>query len=217
MNKRRIKRDDYIDKLKEWQENQYNPGYYTGGKIPPIMTHTGKPKLLGLFMMISSIVVGVITTIFFIKIFILRDIIQISLFAIFLYGLNIVNFIAGLRLIKKGTSEKTYKKLKKKFLNISSIILITVTLVFSINAIFLEKESFIMVSNVNDVEIIQEKYNNYVILNNGKLVLDSDSFYLIADIWKVKVTKGNESIKIYYKWNVLNPNHGKVKKVEVLD
>jgi hypothetical protein len=26
----------YLNDLEEWQEHQYNPGYWTGGNIPPI-------------------------------------------------------------------------------------------------------------------------------------------------------------------------------------
>ena len=39
--------DHYIEDLEEWQDNQYNPGYYLGGKIPGNLLHSGRPKMIG--------------------------------------------------------------------------------------------------------------------------------------------------------------------------
>lgn len=35
--------DEYMDDLQEWSENQYNPGHWTGGKVPPFIKYSGKP------------------------------------------------------------------------------------------------------------------------------------------------------------------------------
>ncbi len=215
MKKRQKKSDNYFDRLKEWQKHQYDPGYYTGGKIPPIITHPGNPKLLGLFMVISSFIGGIIITIFFINIFQVENIIPLSLLAIFLYGLGIANFIGGIKYLKKGTSEKHYKKLKKRFFTISSIIIISIVLFVSVNTNFLEKNASIYINNVNELKLFQENSKNYVIPKKGKMVFTTDNGNYF-DIWAVKVTDGNESFKIYYKWNILNPNNGKIIKVEVL-
>lgn len=40
---------NYIEDLQEWQDNQYNPGRYLGGKIPGNLLRAGKPKLIGIF------------------------------------------------------------------------------------------------------------------------------------------------------------------------
>jgi hypothetical protein len=39
--------DHYIEDLEEWQNNQYNPGYYLGGKIPGNLLYSGQPKKIG--------------------------------------------------------------------------------------------------------------------------------------------------------------------------
>jgi len=36
-----------IDELTEWQENQYNPGYYMDGRVPANLLPSRKPKVLG--------------------------------------------------------------------------------------------------------------------------------------------------------------------------
>ena len=57
---KRDKREDPIEKLKEWQDNQYNPGYYTGGKIPPYVGIPSKTSLFGKLYKIGARIVGVI-------------------------------------------------------------------------------------------------------------------------------------------------------------
>lgn len=49
----------YIEDLQEWQDNQYNPGHYLGGKIPGNMLCPGRTKLVGIFL----IIIGLITLI----------------------------------------------------------------------------------------------------------------------------------------------------------
>ncbi|CVK21016.1 MULTISPECIES: hypothetical protein [Sporomusa] len=49
-----------IDKLKEWQDNQYNPGYYTGGKIPPYVEIPSKTGLFGKLYAVGAKIVGII-------------------------------------------------------------------------------------------------------------------------------------------------------------
>jgi len=41
---------NYIEELKEWQEHQYDPGYYRGGRIHPFHKIPGNPRLYGIFM-----------------------------------------------------------------------------------------------------------------------------------------------------------------------
>jgi len=52
--------EDPIENLKEWQDNQYNPGYYTGGKIPPYVDIPSKTSLFGKVYQIGAKIVGVI-------------------------------------------------------------------------------------------------------------------------------------------------------------
>lgn len=39
--------EDPIEKLQEWQDNQYNPGYYASGNIPP---YIGIPSVIGIIL-----------------------------------------------------------------------------------------------------------------------------------------------------------------------
>ncbi len=61
MNKEKhINSDEYINDLEEWMEHQYDPGYWTGGKIPPHIKYMKKPPrlilvLLGVIIMFFSI------------------------------------------------------------------------------------------------------------------------------------------------------------------
>ena len=60
MGNKHNKHDDPIKKLKEWQDNQYNPGYYTGGNIPPYVDIPPKTSLFGKVYKVGARIVGVI-------------------------------------------------------------------------------------------------------------------------------------------------------------
>lgn len=47
---------DYIDEHDEWQRNQFVPGHYTEGRIPPYIKYPGKPKRLALMFAVYSVV-----------------------------------------------------------------------------------------------------------------------------------------------------------------
>lgn len=44
---------EYLNDLEEWQEHQYNPGYWTGGNIPPYLKYPKKP--LGIIFIIAGV------------------------------------------------------------------------------------------------------------------------------------------------------------------
>jgi hypothetical protein len=50
---------DEIEKMKEWQDHQYDPGYYTGGRMPHFM-FTKKYKRFALATIIVFIIIFVI-------------------------------------------------------------------------------------------------------------------------------------------------------------
>lgn len=52
--KKRFKRSSYIDEIKEWQEHQYDPGYYIGGHILPFLKKPGSHKLFALALFITA-------------------------------------------------------------------------------------------------------------------------------------------------------------------
>lgn len=47
---------DYIDDWKEWQDNQFNPGHFTGGKQVPVLKNPGKPLIVGLSLLFLGLV-----------------------------------------------------------------------------------------------------------------------------------------------------------------
>jgi hypothetical protein len=55
MAKEKDKMQKSIDDLTEWQDNQYNPGHWIGGITPNNLLSPQKPKLLGWFLVIISI------------------------------------------------------------------------------------------------------------------------------------------------------------------
>jgi hypothetical protein len=53
-------RDNYLRDLAEWNEHQYSPGHWTGGKIPPQAKYGGRLlgkgiMVLGIFAMLSVV------------------------------------------------------------------------------------------------------------------------------------------------------------------
>lgn len=45
----------WIDEQSEWQENQYNPGYWIGGRLPRNLLTPRKPKVLGGFILLTGL------------------------------------------------------------------------------------------------------------------------------------------------------------------
>lgn len=52
MNKQKhLQSDEYINDLEEWMEHQYDPGYWTGGNIPPHIKYVKRPSRLILLLL----------------------------------------------------------------------------------------------------------------------------------------------------------------------
>jgi len=93
----------YIKDWKEWQDNQYNPGHFTGGRQIPALKNPGKPLIVGLglqFLGLALLVPVILNTIAFISH-------NESLFPFLLSNLPILAFavvflLAGLRMIHRG-------------------------------------------------------------------------------------------------------------------
>ncbi len=92
---------DYINEFVEWQEHQYVPGYYTGGKIPPFVTKPGRPGMMGIIMVIT----GSFTILMFLVAFIIglctQNIFQGLASSLALAGVGLAQIFAGLRYIKR--------------------------------------------------------------------------------------------------------------------
>lgn len=92
---------DYINEFVEWQEHQYVPGYYTGGKIPPFVTKPGRSGMMGIIMVIT----GSFTIVMFLIAFIVglstQNIFQDLASSLALVGAGLAQIFAGLKYIKK--------------------------------------------------------------------------------------------------------------------
>lgn len=207
---------DYLEKINDWQDHQYDPGYYTGGNIPPVLTDPGRPKLLGWFLIISSLILAIIMAVFFKSIFKIEDVLPISFLATFSYGVFLLQSIWGWRLIKKNSSVESFNKVKKAAIIVSCSVIILFVLISFLNAVFLIKETVITIDDVETIELKQDYYKNYIILNDGKLLLNCDNEYYYK-IWSVKVFNRKAIFRIRYKWNVLNKDNGIVIDVERLE
>lgn len=201
-------RKNHIEEIKEWQEHQYDPGYYTGGRIPPI----GRPAILGWFWVISSLVLFIILS--FIYIVNIKE--DYAIILIVLLIINLFQFYLGMRLIKKGKGIEYYAKVKKIFIIISCSIVVAVTLFTFINSAYLIKEDYIIINDVESIELKQEYDKNYIILYDGKLLLNCN-YAEYSDIWSVKVFNKKATFRIRYKWNIIDKSHGKVLSVERLE
>ena len=96
---------DFIDDFTEWQDNQFNPGYFLGGKIPRNLLYPGKPKGIGILLIIISLmtVVPFILGIFaFFQDFKSHSILEylLTFMQILIFGgFSVVLFIGGIRKI----------------------------------------------------------------------------------------------------------------------
>jgi len=60
--KQKAAKDNYIEDLKEYQDKQYLPGYYVGGKLPLALKYpTRRLGWLFLFLAALSVVFGLIS------------------------------------------------------------------------------------------------------------------------------------------------------------
>ncbi|QHI73489.1 hypothetical protein [Aminipila terrae] len=102
---------DYIEDLEEWQDNQYNPGHYLGGKIPGNILHCGRPKMIGMtligigFMTLFPFVLGIINVFqsdeSLLPVEYILEFIHIAAFGAF----SLVMIINGIRKIIGGTKK----------------------------------------------------------------------------------------------------------------
>lgn len=94
---------NYIKDWKEWQENQYNPGHFTGGRQIPALKTPGKPLIVGLGLLFLGLAVLVPVILNALSFKANNE----SLFPFLLSNLPILAFavvflLAGLRMIRRG-------------------------------------------------------------------------------------------------------------------
>ena len=105
------KNDSYLDKVLEMQDKRFVPGYYTGGRLPPISPQ--KSKLASSVLYITAIVCLIPVVLVAIEIYKYRHF-GLLVYAIpFLLG-AILNFLFGNRYRKKKQPDKTANSKKTK-------------------------------------------------------------------------------------------------------
>ena len=215
----------YIDSFKEWQDHQYDPGYYTGGKIPPSMTDPGKPALWGWILLFQAVICLPAATVLFIWLCgqLKEDIImQISIFLV-IYILSFASLIAGFRLIKKSKymkgkhkKSKHWRELKKAQMKKLSLILGSILIIVLIISFLLTKQTTITINDPNDIHIqIQYSINHNINDTKCKLILYDGTTLHCTDlecreIEAIESADKPFSIAIKYRWNVLTPQKGRV-------
>ncbi|MCX6733676.1 MAG: hypothetical protein NTX63_02585 [Candidatus Peregrinibacteria bacterium] len=100
--KNKSPKKDYIDEYKDWQDNQYNPGHFTGGRTPIWLSQPGKPKLLGTVFVILGLCYGIWTTYTIMQLFQVGVTMEETFSATFSSILSISLFAAGIMMIKKA-------------------------------------------------------------------------------------------------------------------
>lgn len=94
----------YIEALEEWQENQYNPGYYLGGKIPGILLYSGRPKMIGALLIGIGIMTLIPFALIIIDIFrndVPRMLIEYVLFIVQMLGVGVFSILLIVNGIRK--------------------------------------------------------------------------------------------------------------------
>jgi hypothetical protein len=122
---------NHMDDLQEWQENQFNPGYYVGnGKIPPYIKAEGNPILASIPFFVGGLgmFAGFVLLIIFRKNCFLdpsdysTQIIAYVFALIITFCFSALFILAGINYIRKKNDQNTiaykhataYKKRKKK-------------------------------------------------------------------------------------------------------
>lgn len=219
INSDEVDENNYIDKMIEWQEHQYDPGYYTGDRIPPVYTHPGRPAWLGWLFVIFAIVFGIsilfIVLIGFGKGQLLEKVFIISM-ALSILSLQ---FIIGVRLIKKGRKVKrdhVRKRLKIWIFITICLSLLICTLLISIYVLNNHVEEF-AISEQEQIITKQSGEVNFVYINpiQKNLKCSIEDYYVL---WSMDIGDdshiNNTSYKIIYKWNNMNPHKGIIMSIE---
>jgi hypothetical protein len=104
---------DYIDGMKEWQDHQYNPAHFTGGKIPFHDLLPGKPFVMGIIYI--SIAVLIIAAILYVEIRYQADELLNDLWGIIIIcAIFILYILVGIRYLKMAKQHRENRGIIKK-------------------------------------------------------------------------------------------------------
>lgn len=207
------KGQDLKSKHIEWQEHQYDPGYYTGGRQHYSLDNPGRSDLIGKFIILIGIIQFLAINLILLKIYTPQE--WYKIFFLFCGTLIyfLLNIVVALKMIKKAytaTDYQLYKKaLKKKIVSFLVIIIVSVFIYSN----YLLEYDFIVFEDLNNTEIIFD-HNDYYLKTerlNFDLKLDNDE---IKDVDIARLSSSGFPIKIYYKKSILNSKYAVVTHLE---
>ena len=88
------KQKDYIDEYDEWQRHQFEPGYFTGGRVPVWIKYPGNRKRLGAIFLIMGLIYGGWAVY---NVMVLNEVMSV----VFVGLAAIVFMLAGVKLVRK--------------------------------------------------------------------------------------------------------------------
>jgi hypothetical protein len=101
MSKKSRKEPDPFADIREWQDHMYDPGYFTGGRLPPLLK-ARRPNRHGWVLIVSSLFSA-----FFAADFLRSGDIGPALYVIFVAA---VFLVAGVMLVGKRPSKKVNER-----------------------------------------------------------------------------------------------------------
>lgn len=211
-----IYKDQYFDKLNEWQEHQYDPGHYTGGNIPPILSNPGRPFVLGLLFIISSILTAFLIIILVFNSFDKDQILPIIATIIMIIGFCTIQFVAGVRLIQKARLHNQGNGINKRKITITiSVVVISVLLIFSIYHLNNHYEQ-ISITSMEQISLKQVDGKNLVYIKSIDKTL-SCSYDDYGTLWSYNIGysfgQKDTGFILEFTYNNFNPKKGRIVKI----
>jgi hypothetical protein len=93
----RMNNQDALPKALEWQDHRYDPGYYLGGKIHPILA-AQRPNKYGYYLVIGSLIMLIMA-------FIMRSSFTEPFSWLIVIAIQFFLLLVGIKLIKKNIAE----------------------------------------------------------------------------------------------------------------
>lgn len=205
--------DKNIHDTNESTNYNYDPNYYLEKNVNPnyLKSTNNKNKLLGLWFLITGLVLTIVYTLIFI-IFI-RDLAEKNafiVFSLFAYTILTLQIIGGIRTLTKAYSKEQIIKIKRRIV-FSTIIIIVVCIGIFIIVSQFKKTSSTEITNANQIKIRQIDFKDYIYIKGKELKCSEKN----ADILRGYIAVPNEDIKyiITYEFYTFNTTKGKITKL----
>jgi uncharacterized membrane protein YhaH (DUF805 family) len=203
--------NSYLHDNYEWQKNQYDPGYYTGGHIPSYFKKTGRKDYLGWSFIFTSILFG-IYVILAIKDFNNELSNGQLFFAVFFSAIVILQLSVGIKLLKNAGKSIVIKDIKRmgKFLIVVIVFICLIMIIYKIN----EQEAKISIVSSEQIIFLQENEKKYIVVKDTdmKIKCTKEQYDFLYSLTKDE-NISDLHIEIIYKWNRLDKNRGSILRI----